>query len=116
MSAVTEGEVLFRKVGDLGVGIVALGELLKYGKDEAIPDTLNGVGIVLRHLGESIRELTAQCAAAPGSSEVAGDEVGGDIDSKKVARLRAILDGAFFSAPEPTSPGSAIKLVPKSCE
>ncbi|MBI3284036.1 MAG: hypothetical protein HYZ65_04175 [Burkholderiales bacterium] len=60
MNAAGQCETLFSQVDDLGAGIAAIGDLLQFGKDDAYPETLNGVGIVLRQLGASMRNLNGQ--------------------------------------------------------
>lgn len=106
MNAATECEALFNKVGDLGCGVAALGDLLKFGKDDAFPETLNGVGIVLRHLGETMRDLNAKFHAAPYNSIVAlvEKEARRDVDLddselRAAQQLSKILDGAMQIAP-----------------
>lgn len=65
MNAAGQCETLFNRVDDLGAGIAALGDLLQFGQKEAYPDTLNGLGIVLRHLGASMRGLNTEFLGAP---------------------------------------------------
>jgi len=65
MDAATQCETLFNQVDDLGAGVAAIGDLLQFGKDEAYPDTLNGVGIVLRQLGANMRGLNAEFLDKP---------------------------------------------------
>lgn len=65
MSAAGQCETLFNQVDDLGAGVAALGDLLQFGKDGACPDTLNGIGIVLRHLAASMRGLNTEFMDAP---------------------------------------------------
>jgi hypothetical protein len=65
MDAATQCETLFNQVDDLGAGVVAIGDLLQFGKDEAYSDTLNGVGIVLRQLGANMRGLNAEFLDKP---------------------------------------------------
>jgi hypothetical protein len=65
MNPAAHCETLFNQVDDLGAGIAAIGDLLQFSKDEAFPDTLNGVGIVLRQLGANMRGLNTQFLDEP---------------------------------------------------
>jgi hypothetical protein len=53
-------ESLFNDVEDLGSGVAAIGQLLRFGQHEAYPDVLNGIGVVLHHLGKTMSGLNAQ--------------------------------------------------------
>lgn len=65
MNAAAHCEALFTQIDDLGAGVAAIGDLLQFGKNEAFPDTLNGVGIVLRQLGANMRGLNTQFLDQP---------------------------------------------------
>lgn len=60
MNASGQCETLFNDVNDLGAGVAAIGELLRFSQDEAYPSVLNGVGIVLHHLGKTMSGLNQQ--------------------------------------------------------
>lgn len=53
-------ESLFNDVEDLGSGVAAIGQLLRFGQHEAYPDVLNGIGVVLHHLGKTMSGLNNQ--------------------------------------------------------
>jgi hypothetical protein len=63
MNIARQCETLFNDVNDLGAGVAAIGELLRFSQDEAYPSVLNGVGIVLHHLGKTMAGLNTQFLA-----------------------------------------------------
>lgn len=63
MNIARQCETLFNDVNDLGAGVAAIGELLRFSQDEAYPSVLNGVGIVLHHLGKTMVGLNTQFLA-----------------------------------------------------
>jgi len=60
MNSSSQCETLFNDVNDLGSGIAAIGQLLRFSQDEAYPDVLNGIGAVLHHLGKTMQGLNTQ--------------------------------------------------------
>jgi hypothetical protein len=104
MSTADKCETLFGRVDDLGAGITALGDLLRAGKDDACPSTLNGIGIVLFQLGEVMRGLNSQFLDAS-YFEIVNMEKGNEQqapttgDHGNVVKLKALLDGAVKHTP-----------------
>lgn len=60
MNSSSQCETLFNDVNDLGSGVAAIGQLLRFSQDEAYPDVLNGIGAVLHHLGKTMQGLNTQ--------------------------------------------------------
>lgn len=102
-------ESLFNDVGDLGSGVAAIGQLLRFGQNEAYPDVLNGIGVVLHHLGKTMNGLNEQFmegGAYRNIHELEKREADARIlqeyqadKEKLIADLRAILSTAKEQAP-----------------
>lgn len=60
MKPASQCEILFNDVRDLGSGVAAIGQLLRFSHDEAYPDVLDGIGAALYHLGRSMCELNTK--------------------------------------------------------
>ncbi|MFZ6722898.1 hypothetical protein [Undibacterium sp. Ji49W] len=60
MKPASQCEILFNDVHDLGSGIAAIGQLLRFSHEETYPDVLDGIGAALHHLGRSMCELNAK--------------------------------------------------------
>jgi len=99
MKAAAHCERLFNQVDDLGAGVAAIGDLLQFGKDDAYPDTLNGVGIVLRQLGANMRGLNTQFLDEPyrGISAL-------EVEREQAAVIGAQQSGRMPVQQEPTAP------------
>ncbi|MFZ6765571.1 hypothetical protein ACO0LM_00695 [Undibacterium sp. Di26W] len=60
MKPASQCEMLFNDVRDLGSGVAAIGQLLRFSHEEAYPDVLDGIGAALHHLGRSMCEINAK--------------------------------------------------------
>lgn len=60
MNAARECEDLFNDVNDLGSGVAAIGQLLRFSQEEAYPDVIDGIGAVLHHLGKTMQGLNGK--------------------------------------------------------
>lgn len=104
-------ESLFNDVEDLGSGVAAIGQLLRFGQHEAYPDVLNGIGVVLHHLGKTMSGLNEQFMTGGtyrNIRELEKKEEDARIlqqhqadREKAIADLRAILSTATVSATGP---------------
>lgn len=96
MKPASQCEILFNDVRDLGSGVAAIGQLLRFSQEEAYPDVLDGIGAALHHLGRSMCEINAKFLDGTYQHIRAleeGTEQGATADEARI-ELRKLLDAA----------------------